>query len=151
MDVQIRTMPLGHVAASFIMRWNIVGRRNLHKKMQQEERLGCMVIAKMEGDMLFKCLAPLIRRSLVRSKKRTLTFAPTINQLLCQTIVTMPWLLQTLRSLTRVGVRRAWQCRRPYHRSALRAAAVNAAELQFGQPLFETHPHLVKAGESMYV
>ena len=26
-------------------------------------------------------------------------------------------------------------------------ASVSAAELQFGQPLHETHPHLLKAGE----
>ena len=28
-----------------------------------------------------------------------------------------------------------------------RYASVSAAELQFGQPLHETHPHLLKAGE----
>lgn len=29
-------------------------------------------------------------------------------------------------------------------------ATVSAAELQFGQPVHETHPHLLRAGESMY-
>ena len=29
-------------------------------------------------------------------------------------------------------------------------ASVSAAELQFGQPLHETHPHLLKAGERKY-
>lgn len=27
-------------------------------------------------------------------------------------------------------------------------ASISAAELQFGQPVHETHPHLLKAGES---
>jgi hypothetical protein len=30
-------------------------------------------------------------------------------------------------------------------------AAVSAADLQFGQPVHETHPHLLRAGESMYL
>lgn len=29
-----------------------------------------------------------------------------------------------------------------------RYEAISASELQFGQPLHETHPHMVKAGES---
>lgn len=29
-------------------------------------------------------------------------------------------------------------------------ASVSAADLQFGQPVHETHPHLLKAGESKY-
>ena len=37
------------------------------------------------------------------------------------------------------------QCR-PYASTT----SVAAAELQFGQPLHETHPHLLKAGESKY-
>ena len=31
--------------------------------------------------------------------------------------------------------------------AARRYTSVSAAELQFGQPLHETHPHLLKAGE----
>lgn len=29
-------------------------------------------------------------------------------------------------------------------------ASVSAADLQFGQPVHETHPHLLKPGERMY-
>lgn len=29
-------------------------------------------------------------------------------------------------------------------------ASVSAADLQFGQPVHETHPHLLKAGERMH-
>lgn len=39
---------------------------------------------------------------------------------------------------------------RPALRSAPRRTLVSAAHLQFGQPLHETHPHLIQAGERMH-
>lgn len=38
---------------------------------------------------------------------------------------------------------RAWRLSAPLRQYA----SISAAELQFGQPLHETHPHLLKAGE----
>ncbi|KAL1801750.1 hypothetical protein ACET3X_002092 [Alternaria dauci] len=55
--------------------------------------------------------------------------------------------LRLLRPTTRVRWRpRQWNPTRTYAAAAA-AAAVHASELRFGQPLHETHPHLLKAGE----
>ncbi|KAF2429306.1 hypothetical protein EJ08DRAFT_650521 [Tothia fuscella] len=70
----------------------------------------------------------------------------------------MPWRLQTLRPLIRVPKERAWICEsrststrgtrsRNYHATSPRRIAISAKELKFGQPVHETHPHLLKAGE----
>ena len=40
--------------------------------------------------------------------------------------------------------RATFQSRRSY-------ASISAADLQFGQPVHETHPHLLRAGESTYI
>lgn len=38
-----------------------------------------------------------------------------------------------------------------HHRRCSRQyASVSASQLQFGQPVFETHPHILKAGESSF-
>ncbi|CAI6313097.1 unnamed protein product [Periconia digitata] len=56
----------------------------------------------------------------------------------------MPPPLRSLRSLTRP----AWKWQRPICNNTRRTlSSISAAELQFGQPLHETHPHLLQAGE----
>lgn len=64
----------------------------------------------------------------------------------------MRWLWSAERPLLlRLSARRAW--RRDFHRFTPRCAveAVSAKHLQFGQPVHETHPHLLKPRESMLV
>lgn len=63
----------------------------------------------------------------------------------------MRWLLRAERPLLlRLQPRTNRPWRRDFHRLYPRhaAEAVSAADLQFGQPVHETHPHLLKPGES---
>jgi hypothetical protein len=75
---------------------------------------------------------------------------PSIHQKTCQR---MTWPLRAVRPLARRRVCRpppsSWA--RLYHSAGpdVRPNLVFAAELQFGQPVHETHPHLLKPTESM--
>jgi hypothetical protein len=65
--------------------------------------------------------------------------------------VIMRWLLRAERSLLlRPLARTNTPWRRQFHRSTSRRTveAISAKDLQFGQPVHETHPHLLKPGES---
>jgi len=47
------------------------------------------------------------------------------------------------------GLRRATQRECAFTQQHIRRGLASAADLQFGQPLHETHPHLLAAGECM--
>ncbi|OLN85162.1 Intermediate cleaving peptidase 55 [Colletotrichum chlorophyti] len=53
--------------------------------------------------------------------------------------------LRTAQSLR--GVSSQWRTSRSVGRQTRQYAAVSAADLQFGQPVHETHPHILNAGE----
>lgn len=58
--------------------------------------------------------------------------------------------LRTLTGQTSIVHRRCWLFTATQNTSRS-FATISAADLRFGQPLHETHPHILKSGQRMYV